>query len=275
MAYTDFIAAIDLGTSHMVGMVGTKNATGALSIIAYEVENSGTCIRRGCVYNVKETASKIKRLILKLENKLGGTKIGQVYVGLGGQSLRSIEHTVCKVLGTEGVVTEEIIDSLYQECKDYRPDMLTVLDVVSPSYFLDDKPESNPVGVPCSRIEARYKLIVGRPSLKLNIVNSISEQAKIEIAGILVSPLALGDVVLSDNEKDLGCALIGFGAGVTTISVYKGGKLASLSVVPFGGNLITKDITNLRVVESEAERLKITYGSAKADRDNDMTIQVS
>lgn len=71
MAYTDFIAAIDLGTSHMVGMVGTKNATGALSIIAYEVENSGTCIRRGCVYNVKETASKIKRLILKLENKLG------------------------------------------------------------------------------------------------------------------------------------------------------------------------------------------------------------
>ena len=275
MAYTDFIAAIDLGTSHMVGMVGTKNATGALSIIAYEVENSGTCIRRGCVYNVKETASKIRRLILKLENKLGGAKIGQVYVGLGGQSLRSIEHTVCKVLGTEGVVTEEIIDSLYQECKDYRPDMLTVLDVVSPSYFLDDKPESNPVGVPCSRIEARYKLIVGRPSLKLNIINSISEQAKIEIAGILVSPLALGDVVLSDNEKDLGCALIGFGAGVTTITVYKGGKLASLSVVPFGGNLITKDITNLRVVESEAERLKITYGSAKADRDNDMTIQVS
>ena len=89
MAYTDFIAAIDLGTSHMVGMVGTKNATGALSIIAYEVENSGTCIRRGCVYNVKETASKIKRLILKLENKLGGTKIGQVYVGLGGHSVLS------------------------------------------------------------------------------------------------------------------------------------------------------------------------------------------
>ena len=88
------------------------------------------------------------------------------------------------------MVTEEIIDSLYQECKDYHPDMLTVLDVVSPSYFLDDKPESNPVGVPCSRIEARYKLIVGRPSLKLNIINSISEQAKIEIADILVSPLA-------------------------------------------------------------------------------------
>lgn len=275
MAYRDFIAAIDLGTSHIVGMVGTKNEVGALSIIAYEVENSGTCIRRGCVYNVKETALKIKRLIQKLENKLSGVKIGKVYVGLGGQSIRSIEHTVCKVLGTDGVVTDEIIDSLYQECKNYRPDMLSVLDVVSPTFFLDDKPESNPVGVPCTRIEGRYKLIVGRPSLRLNTVNSIAEQAKVGIANIEVSPLALGDVVLSANEKDLGCALVDFGAGVTTVSVYKGGKLASLSVIPLGGNLITRDITHLKVVESEAERLKVAYGSAKMDANADMTIQVS
>ena len=66
MAYTDFIAAIDLGSSRMVGMVGTKGPSGALSILAYEVENSETCIRRGCVYNVEGTAFKIKRLIQKL-----------------------------------------------------------------------------------------------------------------------------------------------------------------------------------------------------------------
>ena len=92
MAYTDFIAAIDLGSSHMVGMVGTKGLSGTLSIIAYEVEKSDTCIRRGCVYSIKETASKIKRLILKLENKLGGARISKVYIGVGGQSLRSIDH---------------------------------------------------------------------------------------------------------------------------------------------------------------------------------------
>ncbi len=275
MAYTDFIAAIDLGTSHMVGMVGTKNAAGVLSIIAYEIENSATCIRRGCVYNVEETANKIKRLILKLENKLHGSKIGKVYVGVGGQSLRSVEHTVLKVLGPEGVVTEEVIQSLYQECCSFRPDMLDVLAAVSPTYFLDGKPEPNPVGIPCNRIEARYKLIVGRPSLKRYIVNSISERAKVEIAGIIVSPLALADVVLTDDEKDLGCALIGFGAGVTTLTVYKGGKLASLSVIPFGGNLITRDITNLHVVEAEAERIKLTYGNATADKDNELAIQVS
>lgn len=275
MAYTDFIAAIDLGTSHLVGMVGTKNAAGSLSIIAYEVENSATCIRRGCVYNVEETANKIKRLILKLENKLHGTKIGQVYVGVGGQSLRSIEHTVPKILGTDGVVTEEVISSLYQECCNYHPDMLDVMAAVSPMYYLDDKPEANPVGIPCKRIEARYKLIVGRPSLKRYVINSISERAKVDIAGIVVSPLALADVVLSEDEKDLGCALIGFGAGVTTLTVFKGGHLVNLSVIPFGSNLITKDLTSLHLVESEAEQVKLTYGSATMERDSDITIQVN
>ena len=83
MTYTDFIAVIDLGTSHMVGMVVTKNENGVLSIIAYDVEKSESCIRRGCVYNVEETANKIKRLILKLENKLSGSKIGKIYIGVG------------------------------------------------------------------------------------------------------------------------------------------------------------------------------------------------
>ena len=114
MAYTDFIAAIDLGSSHMVGMVGAKGPAGTLSIIAYEVENSDTCIRRGCVYNIKDAAGKIVRLIRKLENKLGGSRIGKIYVGVGGQSLRSINHAVSKVLGS-GTVTEEVLKERDQE----------------------------------------------------------------------------------------------------------------------------------------------------------------
>lgn len=275
MGYTDFIATIDLGTSRMVGMVGKKNEQGALSIIAYEVENSATCIRRGCVYNVEETANKIKRLIRKLENKLQGATIAKVYVGVGGQSVKTIEHKVPKLLGPEGVVTEEVIHSLYMECCNYRPDMLEVLAAVSPVYFLDDKPELNPVGVPCARIEARYKLIVGRPSLKRNIYKSIEERAQIEIAGIIVSPLALAQAVLSEDERDLGCALIGFGAGATTLTIYKNGQLKNLVVIPFGSGLITRDITSLHIVESEAERLKIAYGSAIMEPETEQTIQVN
>ena len=159
MAYTDFIAAIDLGTSHLVGMVGTKGANDALSIIAYEVENSDTCIRRGCVYNIKETASKIKRLILKIENKLDGSKINKIYIGIGGQSLRTVNHSVSRVIGDSNV-TQEILDKMDEECKSYHPDMLEVYSISSPVFYLVNKPALNPLGLTCSRLEARYKLIV-------------------------------------------------------------------------------------------------------------------
>lgn len=269
MAYTDFIAAIDLGTSHMVGMVGTKNQAGVISIIACEVENSGTCVRRGCVYNIDETAMKLRRLVNKLENKLEGTKIGKVYVGLSGQSLCSIEHSVSKLLGADGIVSEELIESLRQECCKYHSDdMRDVLAAVSPVYYLDNRQETNPIGLTCSRIEARYCLIVGRPSLKRNVILSV-ERAKLDVAGFVISPLALADSVLTDTDKAKGCALIEFGAGVTTLAAYKERKLIGLAVVPFGGNVITKDIESLRLSEQEAERLKLTYGSAVADRANE------
>jgi len=201
MQYTNFITAIDLGTSRMVGIVGIKNSAGTLSIIAHEVESASTCIRRGCVYNVEETANKVKRLILKLESKLYGAKIGKVYVGIGGMSLRSIDHVVPQSLGEDGIISEEIIESLYKECQQYRPDMLDVLAAVSPTYYVDNEPVANPVGIPGNKIEAHYKLIVARPSLRNYIINSFRDRAKIEIAGILVSPLAMSDIILSGDEK--------------------------------------------------------------------------
>ena len=268
MAYTDFIAAIDLGSSHMVGMVGTKGPTGTLSIIAYEVENSDTCIRRGCVYNIKEAAGKIVRLVRKLENKLGGSRIGKVYIGVGGQSLRSQEHAVSRVLGS-GTVTEEVLKELDQECRQYRPDMLDVLDIAAPAYYLDNQPEAHPVGLGCSRIEARYKLLVGRPSLRHAVTTNMSEQIKLDVAGTIVAPLALADLILTEQEKSKGCALVDFGAGVTTVTMYKDGSLAGLYVIPLGSHLITRDLMSLGMPEKEAERVKRTYGNAIWEKDNE------
>ncbi len=275
MPYTNFITAIDLGTSNMVGVVGVKNPGGTLSIIAHEVESSDTCIRRGCVYNVKETANKIKRLISKLESKLEGAKIGKVYVGVGGMSLRSIDHIVPHILGEDEIVSEETVHTLYNESLSFRPDMLEVLAAVSPTYYIDNQHVVNPVGIPGRKIEAHYKLIVARPSLRNYIINSFKDITNVEIAGILVSPLAMADVVLSEDEKNLGCALINFGAGVTTLNIYKGGKLENLFVIPLGSHLITKDIMSLHIVEAEAERIKQTYGSAVVDSENESSIKVS
>ncbi|MDR0348169.1 MAG: cell division protein FtsA [Tannerella sp.] len=278
MTHVNYIVAIDLGTSHLVGMVGRKNAKGTLSILAKEIEDPASSIRRGCVYNVRETAQRIHRLVLKLQNKISsqlpGFQIEKVYIGVGGQSLRTINHSEVRALNTAEVVTEEDIKALDEQCLSYNPDMLDVLGISSPVYFLDDKFAANPVGIPCKRIEARYELIVGRSSIRKFIVSSLV-QAKIDLAGILVSPLSLADAMLSRNEKDLGCILINLGAGVTSVVVYKNGNLIDLSVIPLGGDLITKDLMTLRLVKSEAERLKVTYGSALMDKNKEGTIPLA
>ena len=127
-----------------------ERPAGTLSIIAYEVENSDTCIRRGCVYNIKDAAGKIVRLIRKLENKLGGSRIGKIYVGVGASRFVRLTMPCRKSLGS-GTVTEEVLKELDQECRQYRPDMLDVLDIAAPVYYLDNQAETHPIGLGCSR----------------------------------------------------------------------------------------------------------------------------
>lgn len=262
MEYTDFIAVIDLGTSHIVGMVGTKNQDDVLSIIAYDTEKSEACVRRGCVYNGEETANKIIRLVKKLENKLGGSKIAKLYIGVGGQSIRTLDHMVSKTLGDEGEVTQELLQQLEEECRNYKPSSLDILDIADPVYVLDGKEEANPISLTCSRIEAHYKLIVGKPAIKTSLMTNLAERIKIPVIGLLLSPLALADMFMSSLDKRA-AVLVDFGAGVTSVTIFKEEHLLSMTVIPLGAHLITRDLmTAFNVSENEAERLKRTYGSA-------------
>jgi cell division protein FtsA len=267
MKQSEFIAALDLGTSKITAMVGRKNEQNEISVIAVEKEDSETCIRRACVYNVEKTADKITKLLKKLNAKLP-SEIERIYVGIGGQSLRSEVHTVKRSVPT-GIVTDQLIQSLFSECKKYKPEFVEVLDIVEPEYYLDGRPEMNPIGVQCSKIEAKFKLVLGRPSLKRTLQKSIKEKANIEIAGYIVAPIATAMATLTHTEKELGCALIELGAGITYLSIYKNKSLKFLISIPLGGNVITKDICNLNVLENEAEELKIHYGSALIDLDNE------
>jgi len=273
MAYKNYIVVIDLGTSHLVGMVGVKNAQGRLSILAEEVEPSAACIRRGCVYNEVETANRINRLISKLQNKLDGKlpsdfSIEKAYIGVRGQSLRTYKHVEVKIINTNSVVSEEDIQNLDKQCRTFKPDLLDVLGISSPVYYADGTVTDSPVGISCKRIEAHYRLIVGKPAIRNNIINSIN-RTKIKLAGIIVSPLALADAVFSRNEKELGCALLEFGAGVTSVAIYRQNELIHLAVIPLGGNLITRDLKSLRLLDADAEQLKIKYGSAVLEKNKD------
>lgn len=254
MKQMEYIAAMDLGTSKMIAMAAQKNDQGILSILAAASTESEKCIRRGCVYNIDGTVEKTTALIKNINEELE-QDIEKIYVGIGGQSICSKTHSIKQDV-TEGSVKQERLDLLYQECKIYKHESLDVLAIVSPEYYLDGRLETNPVGVICNSIEARYQIILGKPALKANIQQCL-KKANIQTADFFITPLATAEAVLGENEKNLGCALIEFGAGVTYLSIYKGGALQYLRTIPLGSDVITKDIMSMDVLEDEAELLKI------------------
>ncbi|GHV20286.1 cell division protein FtsA [Bacteroidia bacterium] len=269
MAQSEFIAALDLGTSKMIAMVGKKNEQGILSVIESEKINSGTCMRKGYVYNVGEAAEKVGLLVSRINNRLN-PKIDKVYVGVGGQSLHLELYSAFRPV--DGIVDDSVLLSMEKECRAYDPELYEVIEILSPEYYLDNRLTVEPEGLECKKIEARYKLILGRPSIKNNLELSIKQKAKIDIAGFFISPLASAEAILIEREKELGCALVEFGAGVTYVSVYKNSFLKHLVAIPIGGDVITKDITTMNVLDDEAENLKVNWGCAVVELDNQVKI---
>jgi len=269
MEQSGFIVGIDLGTSSIVGVLGRKNEQGVISILASESVPSDSAVKYGVIYNIDEAAGKIKKLISMLENKTG-KKIGKAYVSIAGKSLKAVEHKETKLLDGMTPITFAVLDGMEQHAKLNKPEFYTNYSVLAPEYYLDGKYEDDPIDKVASSIEGHYRLIIGRPNIKANLLKSISEKAKIEIAGFIVGPVAEGALVLDEHDRQAGCALVDFGAGTTTLSIYKGGLLRYMAVIPLGGRTITKDIQELGFVFDSAETYKIRYG--KLGKDKNKTI---
>ncbi|MCL1938246.1 MAG: cell division protein FtsA [Candidatus Azobacteroides sp.] len=268
MGRTEYIAALDLGTSKMLSIAARKDEKGVLTILGAEKEMSGACMCRGYIYHVDEAAQKVSALVERLNKKLEA-KVKKLYVGLGGQSIHAEYYTVRREMNG-AFVDDRIINSLYNGCMNYAPELMEILEIVSPEYYLDGRLEVDPQGLPCQIIEAKFLLILGHPSLKTNLEKSIEEKAKIEIAGFFISPLATAEAVLTRREKKLGCALVELGAGITYLSVYKNNLLRYLVAIPLGSNTITRDIIWASgIPEEEAEGLKMSEGSVLIESENE------
>ena len=188
MELTEFIAAIDIGTSKIVGIIGAKTEDDILKVSAIEEEPSDSCIKRGCIQNVEETAAKVKRIITKLENR-SHCKIGKIYVGLGGQSLHSIDHKVNHQLNEETPITDQIIESLKERSRHMPVGINEIYDIIPNEYMVDGKKVNQPVGVYGEEISVTHKLIIGRPSIKKNI-QRVLEKINMDLAGFSLSPIA-------------------------------------------------------------------------------------
>ena len=270
----EFIVAIELGSSKMTGIAGQKNLDGSITVLATVEENSSSCIRKGVIYNIDKTCQCLTSIIKKLKNLLK-QDITQVYVGVGGRSIRSLKNVIVKDLPGASIISQDMINELMDINRNMTYPDQEILDAATQEYKIDNQYQIDPVGIQCSHLEGIFLNILWRKNFYNNI-NTCFENANISIAEMYLAPLAMADSVLTDSEKRAGCMLVDLGADTTTVSVYYKGILRHLSVIPLGGNNITKDLTCLQLEEADAEKMKLKYAKAYTDISNiDPTLNYS
>ena len=263
-----YVAAIEISSSKIIAAVGTTRGDGNLDIIAVEQETDVEGISYGIIKNLEETSLCISRLLTRLEQRsaVSPRKIKSVIVGLAGRSLHSVPFEVTLQLPDETEITEEILERLRNQAIHSPIDSsLEVVDAVARSYRVGKIDTSSPKGMVGNSITAMFDLIVCRPELKRNIKRTITDKLHIDITGFVVTAMATAHLLLTSDEKQLGCMLVDIGAETTAVSIYKNGALRYFATLPMGGRNITRDITSLGVLEDRAEEMKRTSGNAIPD----------
>ncbi len=260
MAAKEFIVAIELGSSKVTGVAGRKNSDGSISILAVAKEDSSSFIRKGTVYKITQTEKCISDIVAKLKAKLK-QDIAQVYVGIGGQSIHSVNNNIVENFYETTGVTSLIVNRMMDRNRNASYPDQSIINSVPQEYLVNNSLELDPEGIQCQKLEGNFLNILCRDKFYTSF-HSCFKDAKVNIAETYLSPLALADSILTDNEKSSGCVMVDLGAGTTTVAVYYKNILRHLAVIPLGGNNITKDIASLKIDEDKAEEMKLKYANA-------------
>lgn len=255
-----FTVAFEIGSEQITGIAGRKTSDGGMHVLAVESRDSGDCVRGGVIYNLDKTSGLLKEIFESLEKDLNA-RIEKVYVGLGGRSVSTSIRPKLMNFEKETKISIEMVDSLKDANRDEPVKGRDILDVIPQEYKIDNNLLTEPVGVQAYKLEANFLNISARPVLRDNIRRTFSD-AGIKIADTVVAPAALAEIVLTPDEKRMGCALIDMGADTTTVIVYSDNILRFISVIPIGGHNITRDICYENIIEEDAEYLKCHYGDA-------------
>ena len=255
---------LDIGTTKIVAMVGSRNEFNKLEILGIGKSQS-LGVHRGVVNNITQTIESIKYAIEEAKMESGEENIKEVVVGIAGQHIRSLQHSdYITRENPDKVIDNNDIDELINQV--YKLVMLPgeeIIHVLPQDFKVDGQSEiKEPIGMYGSRLEANFHIVVGQVSSIRNIGRCIKSSG-LEMADITLEPLASADAVLSDEEKEAGIALIDIGGGTTDVAIFKDGIIRHTAVIPFGGNVITEDIKEgCSIMGNQAEQLKVKFGSA-------------
>ncbi len=254
MEKNQYIVALEIGSSKIVGAIAEKTSAGYLSVKHLQEERHLNSVRYGIVQNVENIKSSVNRILKNLEGMVDG-RITQVYMGVSGRSLHSILSEVNRSVGTTEPITKELIDRIIHDATSTPIRNYETVDIVPRAYYVDKVETPNPVGQFGSSIKIKVNFIVAKPSLKLNLNRVMS--FGVPVKDYIVTPLAVAEQILSESDRELGCMLVDMGAETTTVTIYKNKALIYLSTLPLGGRNLTRDVmTGKNVLEETAENVK-------------------
>jgi len=266
----NLIAGLDIGSSEIRLVVGQRVDTDAgqkIQVIgAVAIESAG--VSKGIINSIEDTTAAISAVLEKMERLLG-TAITNVWVGINGPNLKcQTSRGVVAVSRSDSEINQEDVQRVIEAARALAvPPNYEILHTV-PSKFIVDSQEDikNPVGMTGIRLEVVALIIQNLSSQIKNLTKAIFHTG-LNIDDLVFSPLAAANVVVSSKQKELGVAVVNIGSATTSLAVFEEGELLHAAVLPIGSSHITSDIAiGLRCPINLAEKIKVRYGSARADQ---------
>jgi|TARA_B110000914_G_scaffold197508_1_gene187349 cell division protein FtsA len=267
---SDIIVGLDIGTTKVSIIIGRKNQYDKIEILGNgKALSSG--VSRGIVSNIDKTVASIKLAIEEVEKK-NDIKINEVFVGIAGQHIKSLQHRGEIVRDN---VEIEIGQADIDKLKENMFKLITipgeeVIHVIPQEYTVDGEDGiQDPKGMAGVKLEANFHVITAQVGAVKNIMRCV-EKAGLVPKELILEPFASAVATLDDDELREGVALVDIGGGTTDVAIFLDKIIRHTAVIPFGGNIVTKDIkTGLSILDKQAELLKIKFGSAMYTEEQD------
>lgn len=260
----NIVVGLDIGTTKICAIVGEIKEQGRVDIIGIG-QHPSRGLRKGVVVNIESTVESIRRAVEEAE-LMAGVKITSVYAGIAGGHIKGFNSRAVVAI-KDKEITQGDVDRVVDAAKAVAiPLDREVLHILPREFIVDDQDGiKEPLGMSGVRLEAEIHIVTGAVTSVQNVVKSC-QRAGLEVADIVLEPIASAEAVLTQEEKDLGVAIIDIGGGTTDILLFVDGGIAHSSVLAIGGNQVTNDIAvGLRTPQMEAEIIKQKYGCALTD----------
>lgn len=261
------IVGLDIGTTKVVAIAGRKNEFGKLEVLGFgKAESAG--VSHGVVLNIEQCIRSIEQAIEKCVQSNPNLEINEVYVGIAGQHIKSLQTRGDRVrTDIEEEITKEDIDKLIKDqYKTYIPAGDQIIDIIPQDFMIDNTPNvHNPIGMSGIKVGANFHIVTGDRNAIRNIKRCV-DKSNLKTNDLVLQPLASAAAVMNNEDLEAGVAIVDIGGGTTDMAVFYDGILQHTAVIPYAGTNITNDIRQgLGVLRAQAEAMKVQFGMALAD----------